>query len=228
MNKSYKSIWNESLGTYVAAAEGITSGGRKTSSTRKAKRSPERAGSGASQLALEPRIVFDAAVVATIVDTHESSDQDTSVTEVVNVDDVTSVEPVAASSSTDESTDTAVAEPVASDASANDGTDNSADSTADGAAAEHADSSDAQVENASTDDPAADDTAAEHSSDAVASDELAISEVDTVDQVVERVEIIFVDAVAADIVDDLSSHPGEIYVLDADRDGVEQIAEILN
>ncbi|HMP11122.1 DUF4347 domain-containing protein, partial [Hydrogenophaga sp.] len=66
MNKTYKSIWNEALGTYVAAAEVASSGGRKTSSTRKARRAPLRSMLG--QMALEPRIVFDAALPATVVD----------------------------------------------------------------------------------------------------------------------------------------------------------------
>ena len=38
MNKAHKSIWNENLGTYVAASEAVASGGSKTSSTRKARR----------------------------------------------------------------------------------------------------------------------------------------------------------------------------------------------
>ena len=67
MNKSYKSIWNESLGTYVAAAETAASSGRKVSSARKSRRAPERAHS--SQIALEQRIVFDAAMPATVLET---------------------------------------------------------------------------------------------------------------------------------------------------------------
>ena len=66
MNKSYKSIWNETLGTYVAASEVATSGGRRVSSGRKARRAPERALS--SQIVLEQRIVFDAALPATVLD----------------------------------------------------------------------------------------------------------------------------------------------------------------
>ena len=66
MNKSYKSIWNETLGTYVAAAETSTSSGRKVSSARKSRRAPERAHS--SQIALEQRIVFDAAMPATVIE----------------------------------------------------------------------------------------------------------------------------------------------------------------
>ena len=60
MNKAHKSIWNESLGTYVAASEAVASGGSKTSSTRKARRHLGR--SPTQRLALEPRIVFDGAM----------------------------------------------------------------------------------------------------------------------------------------------------------------------
>ena len=60
MNKAHKSIWNESLGTYVAASEAVASGGSKTSSTRKARHHLGR--SPTQRLALEPRIVFDGAM----------------------------------------------------------------------------------------------------------------------------------------------------------------------
>src|SRR3990167_4541776 len=71
MNKTYKSIWNETLGTYVAAAETAAVSGRKTSPGRKARRVPARAHAG--QLALEQRIVFDAALPATLVETQSES-----------------------------------------------------------------------------------------------------------------------------------------------------------
>ena len=60
MNKTHKSIWNDSLGTYVAVSEATASGGSKTSSTRKLHRHPGR--SPTQRLALEPRIVFDGAM----------------------------------------------------------------------------------------------------------------------------------------------------------------------
>ena len=72
MNKSYKSIWNEALGTYVAAAETASTSGRKSSSSRKARRAPVRAHAG--QLVLEQRIVFDAAVAATVVEVQDGHD----------------------------------------------------------------------------------------------------------------------------------------------------------
>ena len=60
MNHAHKSIWNESLGTYVAASETVASGGARTSSSRKARRHLGR--SPTQRLALEPRIVFDGAM----------------------------------------------------------------------------------------------------------------------------------------------------------------------
>jgi VCBS repeat-containing protein len=71
MNKSYKSIWNESLGAYVAVAEVTAAGGRKASSARKARRAPSRAHSG--RMVLEPRIVFDAALPATVFEVHSEA-----------------------------------------------------------------------------------------------------------------------------------------------------------
>src|SRR5690606_450829 len=72
MNKTYKSIWNETLGTYVAASETATSAGRKTTSTRRSRRAPARAHAG--QLVLEQRIVFDAALPATMIEVSADSD----------------------------------------------------------------------------------------------------------------------------------------------------------
>src|SRR5690606_21014567 len=72
MNKTYKSIWNETLGTYVAASETATSAGRKTTSTRRSRRAPTRAHAG--QLVLEQRIVFDAALAATMIEVSADSD----------------------------------------------------------------------------------------------------------------------------------------------------------
>ena len=60
MNKTFKSVWNESSGTYVAASEDTTASGRKTSSTRVGRKMPRRKGS--QRLVLEPRIVFDGAI----------------------------------------------------------------------------------------------------------------------------------------------------------------------
>ncbi|WP_232456520.1 cadherin-like domain-containing protein, partial [Hydrogenophaga crassostreae] len=58
--------------------------------------------------------------------------------------------------------------------------------------------------------------------------EESTSVVEAVELTVERVEIVFVDALVDDAADGLQWHPGEVYVLDANRDGVEQIAEVLN
>ena len=112
MNKSYKSIWNESLGTYVAASEIATSGGRKVSSARKARRAPERAMS--SQIALEQRIVFDAALPVLVIDA--SVDKSTT-TDVMPEDSVStqvtqSTVPTTADSQSSDSSDATVVAPV--------------------------------------------------------------------------------------------------------------------
>ncbi|MCK5714792.1 MAG: ESPR domain-containing protein, partial [Nitrosomonadaceae bacterium] len=66
MNNFFKSLWNETSGTYVAASEIATSGGRKTASTRAARKMPRRGGN--QRLVLEPRIVFDGAMPVAAAD----------------------------------------------------------------------------------------------------------------------------------------------------------------
>jgi hypothetical protein len=66
MNNFFKSLWNESSGTYVAASEIATAGGRKTASTRAARKMPRRGGN--QRLVLEPRIVFDGAMPVAAAD----------------------------------------------------------------------------------------------------------------------------------------------------------------
>ncbi|HEY9095298.1 MAG TPA: ESPR domain-containing protein, partial [Hydrogenophaga sp.] len=88
MNAVYKSIWNESLGTYVAAAESAAPSGRRTSSVRQARRQPMRG--GAQPMALEQRIVFDGALLATAGEVQlDAGDADVGV-----VDDVSTASPV--------------------------------------------------------------------------------------------------------------------------------------
>ncbi|MFC3686650.1 DUF4347 domain-containing protein, partial [Hydrogenophaga luteola] len=222
MNKSYKSIWNESLGTYVAASEAATSGGRKVSSGRKARRAPERALS--SQIVLEQRIVFDAALPATVLDVATDTGSADSAAEQTS-DEPEADQPVVApatSTTATASDETPVGEEVAAD------TDTSADADADADADTELAGSDetAPVDAGATEATGAD-TTAEETADTMASDDLATDEA-AVSDTDERVEIIFVDAVAADVVGQLDWHPGEVYVLDADRDGLEQMAEILN
>ena len=63
MNKAYKTVWNASLGAYVAVAEDVPAAGRHTSSSRRTRRArPDifvRPLSTA--MALEERVVFDGA-----------------------------------------------------------------------------------------------------------------------------------------------------------------------
>lgn len=66
MNKSYRSIWNPSLGCYVAAPESATGRAPGTSSTRAVRSGcPARA---RSVMALEPRILFDGAMLVTAIE----------------------------------------------------------------------------------------------------------------------------------------------------------------
>ncbi len=264
MNKSYKSIWNEALGTYVAAAETATTGGRKSSSTRKARRQPDRAHSG--QLALEQRIVFDAALPATFVEAHAdaTASQDAGVLadldhlaseqqEPVVVAPAVEAPAVQAPSPVSTASEEVVADADAGEASApSDGEAQAATPTnevevavpSDASADTDADVSEAQSPVDNLTDPSTDgvpsDAAESESADLVTSQtaeaqatevhevEAALDPVESVEPTVERVEIVFVDALVDDAADGLQWHPGEVYVLDANRDGVEQIAEVLN
>ncbi|WP_234265238.1 DUF4347 domain-containing protein, partial [Hydrogenophaga sp. NFH-34] len=241
MNKSYKSIWNETLGTYVAAAEVASSSGRKVSSGRRARRAPARALVG-QQLALEQRIVFDAAVAATVVDTQEASAPAADPVPVVEEVHVTEApEPAATPVAATDTEESSVPAPTAAPTSttqtdapdtANAGTETGGDADVDPDAVAEVSEADGDDTTTDTTSPAsAAGAATDGDADVDAGDDVdALSETDlaAVDAPAERVEIIFVDSVAKDIVPELSWHPGEIYVLDADRDGVEQMAEILN
>ncbi len=75
MNNFFKSLWNETSGTYVAASEIATAGGCKTASTRAARKMPRRGGN--QRLVLEPRIVFDGAMPVAAADAVETKTADT-------------------------------------------------------------------------------------------------------------------------------------------------------
>jgi VCBS repeat-containing protein len=189
MNQYYKSIWNETLGTSVAAAETAAVTGQ-TSPGPKARRVPVRAHAG--QLALEQRIVFDAALPATLVEiqSESSSGQDALYGDLEPLEvDETAPAPV---SGTDEAVTTNEVEEAAEDRAAD------VPATAEEISLEEGDSA------------------------GVVSDESPAEAVEP-----ERVEIIFVESSVEDIQAYLDQHPGEVHVLDADRDGVEQMAEIL-
>ena len=237
MNKSYKSIWNESLGTYVAASEIAVSGGRKVSSARKSRRAPERALS--SQIALEQRIVFDAALPATIIETSSDKSQtqdvlleqdsvvvdtaaktDTSAL-VLPADTVTTTSTAPAPATTT-STAAPAAAPSTTEVAATSVT--TSTTAAPSVGTEQTSATVTAVDPVTTTAVVADQPQVEVKPEvitAVVADELLN------DAQSSRVEVIFVDSVAASIVNELDSIPGQIYVLDANRDGVEQIAEIL-
>jgi VCBS repeat-containing protein len=82
MNQSFKSLWNESAGAYVAAPETAKASGSHTSSSRKASRALGR--SPTQRLALEPRIVFDGALPIAVIDTFDSHVNEQHVAEVTS------------------------------------------------------------------------------------------------------------------------------------------------
>ena len=65
MNRAYKSVWNASLGAYVAVSEHVFSAGRKTSSSRQTSRAHLAPSGQFAAMALEPRVVFDGAMAVT-------------------------------------------------------------------------------------------------------------------------------------------------------------------
>lgn len=66
MNQIYKSLWNASIGAYVATPESASTSGQQVSSVRMARRALGRVQT--QRLALEPRIVFDGALPVAVVD----------------------------------------------------------------------------------------------------------------------------------------------------------------
>ncbi|MES2547486.1 MAG: DUF4347 domain-containing protein, partial [Pseudomonadota bacterium] len=73
MNQVYKSLWNESTGSYVAVPETAKAAGQKVSSGRAAKRALGRVQT--QRLVLEPRIVFDGALPVAVADMMDASSQ---------------------------------------------------------------------------------------------------------------------------------------------------------
>ncbi|MEZ5663984.1 MAG: Ig-like domain-containing protein [Burkholderiaceae bacterium] len=213
MNKTYKSVWNESLGTYVAAAEVTTSGGRRTSSARQARRTPQRQSCG--QMVLEPRIVFDAALPATIMEVQGDEGGSAADTLDVSSGEADPVDPVPPAISQPADQQDAVASSDGPDAS-------EAETEADASIATEGDG--ARTEDAGLSGDAVEGDEADADASAVGD---GASGLEGADGEI-RQEIIFVDSVAVDVVDYLDGHPGEIYVLDAGQDGIEQMAEILS
>lgn len=72
MNKTYRSIWNASLGCYVAAPECATSRTTGSSRSRTARAHPMMRSK--SVLVMEPRLLFDGAMVATAIELDSGSD----------------------------------------------------------------------------------------------------------------------------------------------------------
>lgn len=72
MNKTYRSIWNASLGCYVAAPESATSHTAGSSRSRTARAHPMMRSK--SVLVMEPRLLFDGAMVATAIELDSGPD----------------------------------------------------------------------------------------------------------------------------------------------------------
>ena len=73
MNQVYKSLWNESTGSYVAVPETAVAAGQQVSSARAGRRALIR--TQTQRLVLEPRIVFDGAMPIAVVDIMDSTAQ---------------------------------------------------------------------------------------------------------------------------------------------------------
>ena len=73
MNQIYKSLWNESTGSYVAVPETATAAGQQVSSARAGRRALSR--TQTQRLVLEPRIVFDGALPVAVVDMMDTTTQ---------------------------------------------------------------------------------------------------------------------------------------------------------
>jgi large repetitive protein len=268
MNVIYKSIWNEALGTYVAVAETAASGGRQTSSARRARRMPPRDPS--NPILLEQRIVFDGALPATVGEVELSGAgsgdlalglYDGTAGSIAPEPESAPAEPLAdqpsistsasaapiddsgnateASTSIDLDSDAAQAvDPQASPGQAqeiavafvSDAVDGSQALTVDGIESESA----SDVETVQTSGGALLQPAVEIGP-MTALEPILVKDTDTDTDTtmgmepttVRAGEIIFVDAVAADIGESLQAGASEVIFLDASRDGVEQIAQAL-
>ena len=73
MNQVYKSLWNESTGSYVAVPETAVAAGQQVSSARAGRRALSR--TQTQRLVLEPRIVFDGALPVAVVDMMDTTTQ---------------------------------------------------------------------------------------------------------------------------------------------------------
>ena len=218
MNKSYKSIWNEALGTYVAAAETAVAAGRKTSSKRRARRDPLRAGGG--MLALEQRIVFDAAVAGTMVEVQSAPDAFDAGDLVDDVDGNTEAakpEVAAASGSDDAELDSGSAPSVNSEDSG-EGSVEQPQSVVEGEVDESGDVNDQVVSAQAGATPTSDEMTEDEGDSAEEMDGGASTVAN---------EILVIDASVQDIEAHTQDFTGQVFVLDGQSDGVEQLAAIL-
>ena len=198
MNKTYRSIWNASLGCYVAAPECASSQRAGTSATRSVRcREPMRSG---SPLVLESRVLFDGAMVATVIEQDSASDAPVIDMEVDEAD---------------EGGETAVVETT--------------DAVEASAAPEASESPEAVAEEAAPEPVAAavaeEEVAAVSQDTTEASDDTPLATPEPV--AAPSVEVVFVDGRVPDVAS--FEAPGrEVIVLSIEEDGMAQIATALD
>lgn len=212
MNKSYRSIWNPSLGCYVAAPECATAHPAATSSSR-AVRCGQPMRSKAA-LVLEPRILFDGAMLVTAIEADSADDGP--------ADAVQEAEP--AETSPQAQPATVVTEDAAADEPAE-------------PAADVGEESDEQAAETATQNTAAENTATEGdaavSGDSTGPETVAAAQTEddadvaTAPEAPSRTEVVFVDSRVNDPAA-FGTDGREVVVIAADQDGLGQIASALN
>ena len=201
MNKSYRSVWNASLGCYVAAPESATAHRAGTSCARSERRlAPTQA---CSAMVMEQRIVFDGAMLATVIDQGSDPALDTTESGAGDSTAVATAAPEAGPATDD--TPTAEAQDAGSDAASDATSETTAETTAD-----------ASQESASADASGAETTA---------SDDVTPMTVDPVSTAAQ--EVVFVDS-RVESPEAFAIDGREVVVLNADQDGMTQIADALS
>lgn len=201
MNKSYRSIWNPSLGCYVAAPESATAHSSGTSSARAVRSScPARS---RSVMALEPRILFDGAMLVTAVETDgEQAPESSAVENADTAEPDASEQPVATTG-----------HPPA--------TETSDDDTSEVAVTEETDEAAAQEVDAAAEEPPTPDTNASTDDDSDDDTDLATEPAPSA-----RNEVVFVDGRVSDP-GAFAADGREVVVLSTGQDGLTQIANAL-
>lgn len=198
MNKSYRSIWNPSLGCYVAAPECATAHPAATSSSRAVRCGHPMRSKAA--LVLEPRILFDGAMLITAIEADSADDGPAEVVQEAEP------EPAPANAVTAAGEETTEAAADADDAA------EPADNPTEDVVADDGDA--VSEEGAATDAVAA----------AQSDDD---TDVATEPEAPSRTEVVFVDSRVDDPAA-FGTDGREVVVIAADQDGLSQIAGALD